>query len=120
MVLRADVESDGSARLPLPPGAMRTILNLNDDLLRRARRRAASEGVSLSAVVERALRSYLKGGPPNSDYRLRWRPEHGRPRPGIRVADRDALFELMEDGIDGVGLRFRLFSGNPDPQSADS
>ncbi len=51
MVLRADVESDKSARLPLP-GAMRTTLNLDDDLLRRARRRAASEGATLSAIVE--------------------------------------------------------------------
>ena len=75
---------------------MRTTINLNDDLLRRVKRRAASEGVSVRVVVERALRSYLKGGVRKSSYRLRWRPQHGRLRPGVRLDDRDALLDLME------------------------
>ena len=56
----------------------------------------ASEGTSLRAVVERALRSYLGGGVRKSGYRLHWRPERGRLRPGLRLDDRDALFDLME------------------------
>ncbi len=75
---------------------MRTTINLNDELRRSAKRRAASEGTSLRAVVERALRSYLEGGARKPDYRLRWRPERGRLRPGVRLDDRDTLFDLME------------------------
>ena len=75
---------------------MRTTINLNDELLRSAKRRAASEGTTLRAVVERALRSYLAGGVRKPGYRLRWRPERGWLRPGVRLHDRDALFDLME------------------------
>ena len=71
-------------------------MELNDELLRSAKRRAASEGTTLRAVVERALRSFLEGGARKSGYRLRWRPERGRLRPGVRLDDRDALFDLME------------------------
>ncbi len=71
-------------------------MDLNDELLRSAKQRAASEGTTLRAVVERALRSHLEGGTRRSGYRLRWRPEHGRLRPGVRLDDRDALFDLME------------------------
>ena len=76
--------------------ALRTTLDLNDEVLRTARQRAANDGIPLRAVVERALRTYLEGGPRKSGYRLRWRPERGRLRPGVRVDDRDALFDLME------------------------
>ena len=75
---------------------MRTTLDLNDELLRGAKQRAATEGTTLRAVVERALRSHLEGGKQKSGYRLRWRPERGRLRPGVRLDDRDALFDLME------------------------
>ena len=75
---------------------MRTTINLNDELLRSAKRRAATEGTTLRAVVERALRSYLEGGVRKSGYRLHWRPERGRLRSGVRLEDRDALLDLME------------------------
>ena len=78
---------------------MRTTLDLNEEVLRSAKQRAAREGTTLRAVVERALRSYLKGGDRKSGYRLRWRPERGRLRPGVRLDDRDALFDRM-DGRD--------------------
>lgn len=75
---------------------MRTTIELNDELLRGVRHRAADEGTTLRAVVERALRSYLGGSIRDSGYRLRWRPERGRLRPGVRLDDREALFDLME------------------------
>ena len=75
---------------------MRTTLDVNDEVLRSAKQRAANDGIPLRAVVERALRSYLEGGARKSGYRLRWRPERGRLRPGVRLDDRDALFDLME------------------------
>jgi hypothetical protein len=75
---------------------MRTTMDLNDALLRQAKRRAADEGRALRQVVETALRLYLgkRDRPPG--YKLRWRTESGRLLPGVRLDDRDALFDLMD------------------------
>ena len=75
---------------------MRTTIDIGDELLRQAKRRAADEGTPLRAVVEAALRSYLGARPRPSGYRLRWRTESGRVMPGVRLDDRDALFDLMD------------------------
>lgn len=73
----------------------RTTLELSDDVLREAKKRAAAEGKTLRDIVEMALRSHLSGkkGRP---YKFQWRTEKGRLRPGVRIDDRDALFDLME------------------------
>jgi hypothetical protein len=39
---------------------------------------------------------YLLGRRGKGGYRLQWRPERGRIQPGVRLDDRDALFDLME------------------------
>jgi len=75
---------------------MRTTFDLNDELLRRAKRAAAADGTSLKAVVERALRAHLGGAASRGPYRLQWRSEQGRVLPGVRLDDRDALFDLMD------------------------
>jgi hypothetical protein len=75
---------------------MRTTVDLNDEILRAAKRRAADEGATLRDVVERALRAYLGRTPPGRPYRLRWRTESGRLQPGVRLDDRDSLYELMD------------------------
>jgi hypothetical protein len=76
---------------------MRTTIELNDELLRRAKTRAAAEGLTLREVVERALRAQLepRRGAARC-YRLHWRTEHGRLLPGVRLDDRDALFDLLD------------------------
>lgn len=76
--------------------SMRTTIDLNDDLLRRAKRRAAEEGVTLRQVVEAALRKHLCDTRARTGYQLKWRTERGRVQPGVRLEDRDALFDLME------------------------
>lgn len=75
---------------------MRTTIDLNDELLRAAKRRAAQERRPLREVVEAALRTYLGRAGGGRDYRLRWRPEHGRLLPGVNLEDRDALWDVME------------------------
>jgi Arc/MetJ family transcription regulator len=75
---------------------MRTTLEISDELLRRAKRRAADEATTLRRVVEDALRSYLGGRSAKRRYEFRWRTEKGRMLPGVRLDDRDALFDLME------------------------
>ena len=75
---------------------MRTTVEINDELFRRAKRRAADSGETLRAVIEAALRSYLGDGPANGGYSLSWRPESGRIMPGVQLDDRDSLFDLMD------------------------
>ncbi|MFH1574991.1 MAG: DUF2191 domain-containing protein [Acidobacteriota bacterium] len=71
-------------------------MDIGDELLRRAKKRAADEGVPLRQVIESALRIYLMGRSNKGGYRLRWRTESGHIQPGVCLEDRDALFDLME------------------------
>ena len=75
---------------------MRTTLDISDELLRRAKKRAADEGTALRRVVEAALQFYLGTNARGRPYRLHWNAESGRLRPGVRLDDRDALLDLME------------------------
>jgi hypothetical protein len=76
---------------------MRTTLDLEDGLLRRARRKAAEEGRTLTAVIEDALRALL-GRParPHPRFRLRLPTRRGTRQPDVDVADRDALHERFD------------------------
>lgn len=75
---------------------MRTTVDIPDEVFRAAKRRAADEGKSFREVIETALRLHLSGHPAPSDYKLQWRTEKGKLQPGVRLDDRDALFDLME------------------------
>lgn len=75
---------------------MRTTIDLNDELFRAVKRRAAEQRQTLREVVEAALRTYLGKPRPRTGYKLRWRPERGRLQPGVRLEDRDALWDVME------------------------
>jgi len=75
---------------------MRTTIEISDELFRQVKRRAADEGTALRQVVENALRVYLGKQPKRKPYQLRWRTERGRLLPGVRLDDRDALFDLMD------------------------
>ena len=76
---------------------MRTTLDIEDGLLRRARRKAAHEGQTLTAVIEEALRALLprparRGRP----FRLRWVTRRGTRPPELDVADRAALYDRLD------------------------
>jgi hypothetical protein len=76
---------------------MRTTLDLDETLIRKAKRRAADEGTTLTAVLEEALRQYLAPArPAGRAYRLKLLTKRGRPVPGVNLADRDSLYERME------------------------
>jgi hypothetical protein len=76
---------------------MRTTLDLDEVLIRAAKRRATDEGTTLTAVIEEALRQYLAPAPPGGRrFRLKLLTKRGRPVPGVNLADRDALYERME------------------------
>ena len=75
---------------------MKTTLNLDDELLREAKRRAAEEGVTLTRFFEDALRERLDDEPPEKPYVFDFPVVDGGGPPMVDVADRDALYELME------------------------
>ena len=75
---------------------MKITLNLNDEVLRRARRQAARDGVTLARFAEDALRARLAGTrslkPP---FRLRLETVTGHAPPNVDIADRDALYDVI-------------------------
>jgi len=76
---------------------MRTTVDLNEELLREAKKRAADEGRPLRDVIEEALRRMIQTRVSSpSGFKLEWRTEEGRLQPGVRLDDRQSLFDLME------------------------
>ncbi len=75
---------------------MRTTLELDDGLMREARKRAAQEGRTLTSLIEEAIRLLLTRRQTAKPYRLRWVTRHGTAPAAIDIADRDALYERMD------------------------
>jgi hypothetical protein len=76
---------------------MRTTLDVEDRLLRDAKRRAVEDGRTLTAVIEDALRQYLTPtGRPRTAFRLQLLTKKGRLLPGVDLSDRDSLYDRME------------------------
>jgi len=78
---------------------MRTTLDLEDQLLSQARRRAAERNATLTSVVEEALRQYLTAGskrPASRSLARRWVVVTGKRPPSVDIADRDRLYDAME------------------------
>lgn len=77
---------------------MRTTLDLDDELMRTVKRKAAERKTTMTAIVEEALRESLGRGtrPSEKPFKLAWVTVEGRLLPGVDLADRDALYERME------------------------
>lgn len=76
---------------------MRTTLDIDDHVLRQAKRLAAREGTTLTRIVEEALRERVARKRRRSEpFRLQLLTRKGRLIPGVNLADRDALYERME------------------------
>jgi plasmid stability protein len=73
----------------------RTTLALDDDLLRALKRRAAEQGKPLQAVVNDALRQAI-ASPRRGKFKLRLKGWSAKLQPGVDLADRDKLFDLMD------------------------
>ena len=78
---------------------MRTTLNLDDDLARAAKAKAAAEGRTLTSVVEDALRAALADRQPPRD-RVTLPTFHLEALPGVNVDDPRVLRDLMYDEED--------------------
>jgi hypothetical protein len=77
---------------------MRTTLRLNDALMAKAKRRAAAEGITLTALVEDALRRRLADRPRAADEEPLPTFDGGGTRPGVDVLDNSALLAYLDEG----------------------
>ena len=78
---------------------MKTTLNLDESLMRRAKKLAAERGVTLTATIELALRELLNEGTQRKDFHLEWATVKGDRAPDFDVANRDALYDRMDGRI---------------------
>jgi len=78
---------------------MKTTVEIDDTLLRLAKQRAAEAGIPLRALIEDALRARLA---PRAEQPKRFTLDvpiiTGTAPPAVDIADRDALYDLMERG----------------------
>ena len=75
---------------------MKTTLNLDDQLMRDLKSRAAETGRTMTEMVEEAVRALLANEVETSPAEFRWVTVRGRGRPRVDVADRDALYDFLE------------------------
>ena len=78
---------------------MRTIINLDDDLHRRAKAFAARTGTTLTALVEEALRLRLAPSRSGGRRRVKLPTFRGEGlKPGVTLDDMDTVYDRM-DGL---------------------
>ncbi|MYD92709.1 MAG: CopG family transcriptional regulator [Chloroflexi bacterium] len=76
---------------------MKTTLNLNDQVLRQAKQRAARDGITLTRFVEDALRARLAGtGRRRSPFRLQLETVTGDAPPNVDIDDQNALYAVID------------------------
>lgn len=77
---------------------VRTTLNLDSGLLREAKKKAVFEHKTLTRVLEEALRYYLLVAfKEKTSFKLKLLTKKGRLLPGVDLADRDSLYQKMEE-----------------------
>lgn len=74
---------------------MKTTLNISDSVMKELKREAARQGRTMSELVEAALRALLQNH--RQAGRLPPLPEFDLGKARVDVADREALYEVMEE-----------------------
>ena len=78
---------------------MKTTLNLDDQLIRKAKKRAMRDGISLARFVEDALRAkLLLVSRHGSKYKFRPVVVEGTREPNVDISNRDALYDIVYNG----------------------
>jgi hypothetical protein len=75
---------------------MRTTLDLDDRVLKRAKRQALERGETLTRFIEEAIRHHLEEPAQLPPFRLNLLIKKGETRPGVDWDDRDSIYEHME------------------------
>lgn len=87
---------------------MRTTLNINDDLVRLAKQRAAAEDRTVTSLIEEALHRLLSAGPSPEPHRLRLLPS-SELQPGLDPNDPAFYKQVLErDDFERYGPHTRL------------
>lgn len=73
----------------------RTTLAIDEDLLREVKRRAAEQGLSMQALINRLLRQAI-APVHHRKYKLRLKTWEAQLQPGIDLLDRDSLLDVLE------------------------
>lgn len=78
---------------------MKTTLNLDDQLLRNAKKRASQDGVTLTRFVEDALKAKLIPAFQRGK-KFKFRPilVEGNRAPNVDISNRDALYDIIDNG----------------------
>ena len=76
---------------------MKTTLNIDDSVMARLREEAARSNRTMSELVESALRLLLESRPAEDSSTLPPLPSFQGGRPEPDVADREALYQAMEE-----------------------
>ena len=84
---------------------MRTTLLLDDPLMIAAKQEAARRKVTLTHLIHEALRDYLRPANATAAHTLQWVTASGALMPGVDLADRDALYTLMEEDASAIQLK---------------
>ncbi len=75
-------------------------VNINDQLLRAAKHRAAEAGVPLREIIDGALRQYLSETIKKKPFKLRWKPHDlGVIQPDVFLESADLLHDLMDEPV---------------------
>ncbi|MDE2677710.1 MAG: DUF2191 domain-containing protein [Gemmatimonadetes bacterium] len=76
---------------------MKTTINLNDQLLRRAKQRASRRGITLTRFIEDALRAKLMDGDRDvAAFTLQLKTVRGHAPPNVDISDREALYDVLD------------------------
>jgi hypothetical protein len=75
---------------------MRTTLDIDDRVLKQAKRQALERGETLTRFIEQAIRHRLAEPARVPPYRLTLLTKQGEARPGVDWDDRDSIYEHME------------------------
>jgi hypothetical protein len=75
---------------------MKTTLNIDDTVMARLRQESARSGRTMSQLVEAGLRLLFQSGKRSAKPKLKPLPKFHGGKPLVEIADRDALYDVME------------------------
>ena len=77
---------------------MRTTIDIDDTLMKTAKKRAAETGQTLREIIEESLREFFEHESEKrvTPFRMEWIVVKGSLRPGIDLSDRRSLMDLMD------------------------
>jgi hypothetical protein len=75
---------------------MRTTLDIDEVLLKQAKRHALERGETLTRFIEGAIRSRLAEATRLPPFRLELLTKKGEARPGVDWDDRNSIYDHME------------------------